>query len=107
MELKDWITVAATLVIAFVGWCVTNAIQKSQKRLKYIEIAVGILDKPPSLEKRTIREWAIQVMGTYSEVPIDDKMKEELRKYPIIAPITATLNKTLDELKLTADATIK
>jgi hypothetical protein len=42
-------------------------------------------------------------MDKYSEVPITDKMKEELRKYPI----TATLSKTLDDLKLESKGTVR
>ena len=63
-------TIIIPAVIALVGACVSTAIQESQKRVKYIEIAVGVLDKPPSQERKAIREWAIEVMAEYSAVEI-------------------------------------
>jgi hypothetical protein len=107
-EPKDWMTIVVIpIVVALVAAYVSSAIQKSQKRVKYIEIAVGVLDKKPSPETAAIREWAIQVMAEYSEVAIDDKMKEALRKYPIYGEIVGTLNQTLDDVKFKSKGTVR
>jgi hypothetical protein len=52
LEMKDWITIVATVAVAvmvlMIGSWASNAVQTSQNRVKYTEIAVGLLDKPPS-----------------------------------------------------------
>lgn len=106
-EPRDWVAIFATilipLAIAIVGYWVSSAIKESENRVKYIELAIGILEKPPSTDNENIRLWAIEVMDKYSEVPINEKMKLELTK----SPIRATLNKTLDDLKLRSEGTVK
>ena len=108
MGVKDWLTIVVIpLAIALGSWLVSNAIQQSQKRVKYIEIAVGILDKEPSPKKKAIRDWAIEVLAEYSPIEVNNDMKEALRNNPIFSPITGTLNKTLDDAKLKAEGTVR
>lgn len=57
--------------------------------MKYIELALGILKAPPSSDTEQLRIRAIQVMDKYSEVPITEEMKRELRTNKI--PVSDTL----------------
>ena len=83
------------------------AVQNSQKRVKYVEIAVRVLEQKPVPETVAIREWAINVMDEYSDVKIDEKMKEALRNYPIFGEIVGTLQQTLGDAKVKAEGTVR
>ena len=58
--------------------------KESENRVKYLELAIGILRSPPSEDTENLRVWAIDVMDKYSEVSINQKMKQELAKKRII-----------------------
>ena len=108
---ERWIAIGSTViipvVIALVGAFVSIAIQQSQNRVKYVEIAIGVLAKDPVPETVAIREWAIQVWAKYSPIHVDDKMKEALRKYPIFGEVVATLKQTLGDAKVKPEGTVR
>jgi len=52
--------------------------KESENRVRYIEIAIGILKGEPSKETNALRIWAINVINQYSIVPITDSAQKEL-----------------------------
>jgi hypothetical protein len=47
-------------------------------------LAVQILQQEPSGENENIRNWAIEVINSYSDIPINEKTQTELKKIKII-----------------------
>jgi len=48
-----------------------------------IELSIDILTIKPSKEADPLREWAIDILDRYSEVPISEEAKNELKKRSI------------------------
>src|SRR5688572_5937345 len=71
------------IVVVIVGNSFSRAIKESENRVKYLELAIGILRTAPSSETEHLRRWAIEVMDKYSEVPIGEEMKNELKQKPL------------------------
>ena len=72
------------IVIAFVGNEYSSALKESENRLRYTELAIEILNEPPTGSNKNIRGWAIDVVNKYSGVPIDEKTKLEMLESPIL-----------------------
>jgi hypothetical protein len=76
MTAERWVAIGSTIIIpltiALVGACVSSAIQESQKRVRYLELAISVLKTPPSTDTENLRSWAIRVMKKYSEVSISE-----------------------------------
>lgn len=104
---RQWFAIASTITAIGATIIIPMAVQNSQKRVKYVEIAVRVLEQKPVPETVAIREWAINVMDEYSDVKIDEKMKEALRNYPIFGEIVGTLQQTLGDAKVKAEGTVR
>jgi hypothetical protein len=65
------------VVIAYVGNAHNAAIKEQELRAHYVEIAVSILMEEATEETGSVRQWAIDVINSYSEIP----MTEETRRY--------------------------
>jgi hypothetical protein len=63
------------LVLAFVGNKYSNATKEKEIRARFLELAVGILNKPDSTGDPEIRRWAVKVIDRYSEVPFSDSAR--------------------------------
>lgn len=72
------------VVIAFVGNEYSSALKESENRLRYTELAIEILNEPPTGTNKNIRGWAIDVVNKYSGVPIDEQTKKEMLESPIL-----------------------
>ena len=48
-----------------------------------IEVAVKILMSEPTKEPNHLREWAIEILDKYSEIPLPEEVKLELKTTPI------------------------
>jgi hypothetical protein len=84
-DLVDWLQVAATIalpvVLALTGYWFTASQAEATNRIKYIEIAVGILQSKPTESNNALREWAIEVLAksAVEYVPLTDSAKTALR----------------------------
>ncbi len=52
-------SILVPLVIAFVGNEHSNAIKESENRVKYTELAISILNGPPSNTNQGVRGWDV------------------------------------------------
>ena len=68
-------TILIPLAIALVGNWYTSAIKQKELSAKYVELAIKILNKEPSEGSEEIRQWAIKIINTYSEVKIPEQLK--------------------------------
>jgi hypothetical protein len=71
-------TVLIPLVIVFVSSEYTSAIKQNEIGQRYVELAVGILSKPPTESTMHTRAWAVDVVNQYSGVEMRDKARQEL-----------------------------
>ncbi len=92
-------TVLIPLVIAYASNEYTNAIKQNEIGQRYVELAVGILSKPPAESTMETRKWAVKVVNHYSEVRMPDVTQEELIKNQLKAIEEVT--KTIQEMMKT------
>jgi hypothetical protein len=76
-------SVLIPVVIFLGGNSFSKAIKDKEIKLRYIEIAVQILQQEPNENNKDIRNWAIKVISKYSEVPINEETAKELMKLRI------------------------
>jgi hypothetical protein len=62
---------------------VNTAIKGDELSLKYVELAVRILQDPPTPESENLRSWAIEVINSYSDVKLPEAAISELQNVPI------------------------
>jgi hypothetical protein len=57
---------------------------KTTGSVRYIEIAVGILREKPDQEKtNALRVWAVNVVSSYSPIPLSPDAIKELKQNPL------------------------
>ena len=71
------------VVVAIIGYYVNTAIKGDELSLKYVELAVRVLQDAPRDETENLRNWAIDVINNYSDVRLSEDAKLELRRGPI------------------------
>ena len=71
--------IAFPLVVLILGLCLISAYGAKETRLKYIDIAVGVLNENPSPEKAPLREWAIVTLNLHADRKIPLKAKKVLK----------------------------
>lgn len=74
---------AFPLVLGFVGYWYTETSKERDRDLKMIELSIGILNADVQPENIPVREWAVDVIDEYSEVPIPPGMRTILVKAPL------------------------
>ena len=91
-------TILIPLAIALVGNWYTSAIKQKELSAKYVELAIKILNKEPSEGSEEIRQWAIKIINTYSEVKIPEQLKIQLLLKPleIKVNVDVKVDKSLD-----------
>ena len=75
-------SVAALLipvVIAFVGHLVNSTLKEQELKLRYVELAVGVLAEEPTQGTSNLRKWAIDVVERNSPVKLPKEAVEELK----------------------------
>jgi hypothetical protein len=80
-------TVAIPIIIGFVGHWVNASLKERDVRLRTVELAIGILKEDPKAMNRettALRQWAMDVIDTYSGVALPEAARSELRDTPII-----------------------
>jgi hypothetical protein len=83
-------TVALPILLAFIGWIFTAAQNEAANNLKYVEIAINILEAKPSESKVDLREWAIDILSKHATVPLSEKAKAVLRKESVTSHVLQT-----------------
>jgi hypothetical protein len=84
-DLVDWLQVTATIalpvVLALTGYWFAASQAEAANRIKYIEIAVSILQSKPTESTGALREWAIEVLAKSADeyVPLTGSAKTALR----------------------------
>jgi hypothetical protein len=71
------------VAVAFVGNGYANAMKDSENKLKYVELAIGILRAEPTRETLPLRGWAVEVLSSQSMVPISEEVKKQLKALPL------------------------
>ena len=71
-------TVLIPLVVAYASNEYTNAIKQNEIGQRYVELAVGILAKPPTDTTMHTRAWAVEVVNHYSGIRMSDNAQREL-----------------------------
>lgn len=63
-------------------YILTLSNDSAKTRREYIQIAVGILsqEETSSGEKEPIRKWAVDILDSYSPIPLTEEQKEALIK---------------------------
>lgn len=86
------------LVVAFVGNAYTSALKQSENRLKYTELAIGILREKPSPDSQDIRSWAVDIINQYSGVPLSRGARQQLLRSQLSQ--TDLSNSNFDESRI-------
>ena len=78
-KFQVWINFIAVIVIASIGLIVDSTLKSREVNVKYVEMAVNILKTKPDSSPKNLRKWAIDVVNTYSKVPLSQEAQEELK----------------------------
>jgi len=68
------------IVLAFYGSSINKTLKEKEIGVKYIEIATELLSEKPSSDSKALRDWAIDVIQTYSLVPFSKEAIAELER---------------------------
>ena len=89
-----------------VGIIINTSLQNRELDLRYVQLAVGILQAEPTEDSQHLRNWATDIINVYSEIDLNEDAKNELRqKQLIIVPLTDDLWIS-DEMEFTDDGVI-
>ena len=98
-------TVLIPLVIAYASNEYTSAIKQREIGQKYVELALGILSKPPTDNTMHTRAWSVDIVDHYSGIEMSREAQEQL-KMPILVPqktcVMVRLNSNLYRAGLTS-----
>jgi hypothetical protein len=79
--------VAIPVVLAMLGNQVSVSMKDRDVRLRTVELAIGILREDPKTtnrETKALRQWAMDVIDSYSGIPLPPEARSELQKEPIV-----------------------
>lgn len=82
-------SVLIPIVVVVVGNAYASAVKDAENRVKYTELAIGILRAPPTEGTQGIRSWAIDVVNKHSGVSLDDATRTELLQNGIAGKVDA------------------
>jgi len=74
-------SVLIPLVILIGGNSFSQAIKEKEMKLRYVELAVQILQQEPSEDNKEVRNWAIKLINSHSEIPMSEETTKELEKF--------------------------
>jgi len=70
--------VVIPVVLLWVGDSFSRALKEREIQGKFVELAVEILREQPDKQAHGLREWATQVLNTYSGVPLSLETQKQL-----------------------------
>ncbi|GLI37499.1 hypothetical protein GHYDROH2_10000 [Geobacter hydrogenophilus] len=88
---KIFVTAIIPIAIAFSSNQIAVSIKEKELKSKYIEMALDVLKTPPSENRKNMRQWAIQVINKYSEIPLSEEAKAELMKENVLTVIQSSV----------------
>ena len=92
------ILISVTLTI--IGIDISSSIREKDIQIQYVQLAVGILRKPPDKNSNTsLREWAVNVLNKYSMVPIPNNLQQDLLENQLSDMSTENSNSGLETLE--------
>ncbi len=71
---------AVPVALGFLGNAFNATTKEKEVRIKTVEIAIDVLTKDPDKSTPFLRDWAIDVVDSYSGIPLSAKAREELRR---------------------------
>lgn len=78
------ISILTLIAVGFYGTYLTNLSKSKELNQKYVELSISILrNKPKEGESIVIREWALDILNSYSPIKLSDSAKIELLKRPL------------------------
>lgn len=78
-----FLKVTLPLITLTLGSCFINTYGDKEVRLKYIDIAVGVLNDKPSPEKQPLREWAVRTLNLYADKKLTASARGALKAAPL------------------------
>jgi hypothetical protein len=78
-----FLKVTLPLITLTLGSCFINAYGDKEVRLRYIDIAVGVLNDKPSPEKQPLREWAVRTLNLYADKKLTASARGTLKAAPL------------------------
>lgn len=78
------------ILLAFIANVYSESMKESELKVKYLELAVKILQEDPKPESETLRAWAVKLIDQYSDVELDvSTQKGLIKQYRLTTPIAA------------------
>lgn len=78
----DWVYalmgLVMPMVLLYLGHLYKTIEAREGLHEKYVEMALDILQEDPDPSKKAIREWALEILDAYSEVPIDSGAQQDI-----------------------------
>jgi ribosome biogenesis SPOUT family RNA methylase Rps3 len=90
-------SIAVPLVIAHFGNSVAVANKESENRLKYVELAVSVLQADPKPDAHALRTWAVDLLDSQAPTKLSSEARKQLQQKPLdLRPAMLGGNVTLD-----------
>ncbi len=99
----EWVKAVGALLtpvaVIVVGGFLNNAIKEQETRARYVELAISILRDEPKQNNRNLRDWAVNVVNSYTDMKIQPPVRELL--------LTQSLPPPTSELSFTRTLELK
>jgi hypothetical protein len=87
--------IAVPLIVAVLGFMIQQSNESAEARTKVLELAIQILKEPVSASTQPgLRQWAIEMLGSSSNIPISQAAKRELAAKPLLPIQPGQINYT-------------
>jgi GH25 family lysozyme M1 (1,4-beta-N-acetylmuramidase) len=77
--------VVSSVMIPIVGLALSKQDRDRELSRQYVALGIDILQKAPKGEDDPVRDWAIQLVNKYSDVPLSAEAQKALSQEPIFA----------------------
>lgn len=99
----EWVKAIGALLtpvaVIFVGGFLNNAIKEQETRARYVELAISILRDEPKPNNRNLRDWAVNVVNSYTDMKIQPPVREMLLSHSLPPPTSELFFTRTLELK--------
>jgi hypothetical protein len=84
------LALAVPFVSALATSCSTERVKESDNRVRYVELAIGVLRTSPTPDTSAVREWAIDILNEHSTVKLSSAAKVQLKTHVLEAHAMAS-----------------
>ncbi len=78
------------IVIAFIANMYSQSMKDAELKIKYLDLAIKILQEEPKPENENIRTWAVKLINEHSEVKLNESTENGLiKEYRLTVPLAA------------------